>query len=113
MHLERWNDAYWLTQMYVQPTEHNEVLINEDSYLTMQYELYPEGERKDDKSIMVRVEDRYFDLEPDSNTPIGVLDIPQSTLEEELRIRDAPKKRPVLVVEPWFQDYVSWEDAAV
>lgn len=111
MYLERWNDAYWLTTMYVQPTRDGEVRINEDVFLTLQYELYPEGERKDDKSVMVRLEDRYFELEPDSNTPTGVLDIPQPTLEDELHIRNAPEKKPVLVVEPWFQDYVAWEAA--
>lgn len=111
MYLERWNNAYLLTELYIQPTKDEIVRINEDSYLTLQYELYPEGERKDDKNIMVRVEDRYFDLEPDANTPTGVLDVPRDTVEDELRIRNAPERKPVLVVEPWFQDYVSWEKA--
>lgn len=111
MYLQRWNDAYWVTEMFVQPTEEGEVCVNEDTFLTLQYELYPEGERKDNKSVMVRLEDQYFELYPDSNTPIDVLGIPQPTLDESLRVRNAPEKKPVLVVEPWFQDYVSWEEA--
>ena len=109
MHLERWNNAYWLTELHVQRTRDEEPRINEDTFLTLQYELYPEGELKDDKSVMVRVEDRYFELVADANTPTGVLDLPEADIEE-LRIRNTPKRRPVLVVKPWFQDYLVLEN---
>jgi hypothetical protein len=110
MHIEPWNDAYWLTELYVQPTQEEVARINKDSYLTLQYELYPEGERKDDKSVMIRIEDQYYTLSPDVDIPTGTLDVPQSDLEE-LRMRNPPERRPVFVVEPWFQDYLSWEMA--
>lgn len=111
MFLQPWNSAYRLTELYIQRgLDTFEAQINEDAFLTLQYELYPEGERKDDKSVMVRVENRYFQIRPDSNTPTGVLDLPEEAVED-LRVENTPKKRPVLVVEPWFQDYLSWQKA--
>lgn len=111
MYLERWNDAYWLTEFYVQPAKDVKATIHEEVFRDLQYELYPDGELKEGKSVMVRVENRYFELAPTRDTPTGILEVPEADLDE-LRIRNPPTKYPVLVVEPWFQDYVAWDEAA-
>lgn len=110
MYLEPWNDGYWLTEFYIQPNYDEEPCINEELFRDLQYEIYPEGELKDDKSVMVRVEDRYYELQPDPDIPTDVLELPEGDFGD-LRIDAAAKRRPILVVKPWFQEYVAWEQA--
>lgn len=110
MYLERFNNGYYVTKLYIEPTKKGEACINEESYRDLQYELYPEGELKEGKDIVVSIEDRHFKLTPARNTPTGVLSIPQSDIEE-MSIQNAPKPYPILVAEPWFKDYLSWTKA--
>jgi len=109
MHLEPWNSGYLLSEFQVETVRENEPVVNEQTFLELQWELYPTGEQEDD--IMVKVDEYHFEVAASTNTPIGVLGLPRSEIEE-LRIRNPPKKCPVLVVRPWFQDYLSWAEEA-
>lgn len=109
MYLEEWNNGYWFTELIIQPAHDKENLcINEKSFRDLQYQVYPTGKQKE--NIWVKVEESHYDLTASSDTPIGILGMPQDEINE-LRIQNPPTKQPVLVVKPWFREYLSWSQA--
>lgn len=108
MYLEPWNTGYFLSEFQVERVREDRPCINEQTFLELQWELYPTGEQEDE--IMLKVEDAHFAVEGSTNTPTGVLGIPHELIDE-LSVRNPPKRKPVLVVKPWFQEYLSWSKA--
>lgn len=106
MYLEDWNSGYWLSEFHVESVKDESPSINRQTYQSLQYEIHPTGEPDD---VMVKIEERHYEVAPADSTPIGVLELPRDEIEE-LRIRNPPERRPVLVVKPWFQDYLSWSE---
>jgi len=110
MYLEPWNNAYWLSEFHVEPVEQERPQINEKTFLELQWELYPTGEQEE--QILIKLEESHFDVESSQSTPIGVLGIPKSAVEN-LHVRNLPSKKPVLVVKPWFQNYVAQTETVI
>lgn len=108
MNLQPWNSGYLLSEFQVQTVREDSPVVNDRTFLELQWELYPTGKQEDD--IVLKVEQSHFEVTSSENTPIGMLGLPQEMIDQ-LSIRNPPKKCPVLVVKPWFRDYLSWSEA--
>lgn len=106
MYLEEWNGGYWISEFHIEPIDDTEPSIHKKTYEDIQYEIYPTGEQKNE--VWVKIENEYYDLEPSSNIPIGVLGLPQKDIKQ-LSVRNTPRRFPILIVKPWFHDYLTWD----
>lgn len=104
MLVEEFNNGYYLTEVYVEPTKGNIAVVNEENYRDIQYELYPAGEHG--KEIMFKIEEEYVSVEPDRGAPNRTLQLP-NTLIDDLRVRNPPKRKQVLIPKPWMVRFLN------
>lgn len=102
MKVEELGSGYYITEAYVE-TGTNIPTVNDYDYRELQYEVHKAG--SDEQSIIVQLDNVFFEIEPSESVPTDVLYLPESALEKT-HIKNPPTRRGLMIPKPWFYKYL-------
>jgi hypothetical protein len=95
---EQFSRGYYLGRLYVEPDDRETAAMSRDQHEQVNKQLYATGDgvERVDLPLVMKVENRHFQVCGDDTVPADTLAVPADLLDET-RIRNPPTLREVLL----------------